>query len=151
MSLSPMGNQPNTCWDTPHYNLTWRTARGCVETVMTHRNLLILSCSAPFYNFARIFANVGGGGERGKRENMKLFVKWHPESMPLTDFPRFPQRALSEPLEADSPETFSFMKSSFLLSGSRILREGNHSWSWKCLLSSSCRCWKRQTKSARLF
>lgn len=64
----PTVSHPDTCWDTPHCNLTWRTARGCVETVMIHWNLLILSRSPSFYNFARIFANIGRGGERGKKE-----------------------------------------------------------------------------------
>lgn len=36
---------------------------------MTHRNLLILSCSPSFYNFARISANTGGGG--GEKEGEK--------------------------------------------------------------------------------
>lgn len=38
---------------------------------MTHRNLLILSCSPSFYNFARISANIGGGGEK-EREKAAL-------------------------------------------------------------------------------
>lgn len=147
-----MVNHPDTGWNIPHCNLTWRTAKACVETVMTHRNLLILSCSLSFYNFSRIFANIGGGGERGKkREKIKLFVKWHLKSMPLTASFWFPRQALSELLQALQRQ-FLLWKSSFLLSGSHIFNNSNHSQSWKCHLLSWC-CWclrKRQTKSAWL-
>lgn len=65
-----------------------------METVVTHRNRLILSCSPPFYNFARIFANVGGGGEGEGREHEAL-CEMAVASMPLTASPRFPASSLS--------------------------------------------------------
>lgn len=73
-----MVNHPHAHQNTPYYNLTRRTARGCVETVMTHRNLLILSCSPSFYNFARISANVGKGGQSGGEERKKRLCEMAP-------------------------------------------------------------------------
>lgn len=104
-----MVNHPHARKNTPHYNLTWRTTRGCVETVMTHRNLLILSCSPSFYNFARISANIGEGGESGGEEREKRLCEMAPRVCAIDSIFLTPQ-ASSFWATLSPPETISFIE-----------------------------------------
>ena len=76
---------------------------------MTHRNLLILSCSPSFYNFARISANIGKGGESGGEEREKRLCEMAPRVCAI-DSIFLTSQASSLRATLSPPETISFIE-----------------------------------------